>query len=160
MGKLGMKKFSIIAAMVLLLCISTGSHASDDTDYSRIVKDYLAAKEAVQQEDSTSEDIEHMLGFMADDIQTEHKPHKTMECVNDGGGKEGFRAGLRHYLGQYDSTDIEILDITTGKNMAAVEFRETITYTRDGERFVDVSESLFVLEFNDGLIQREFRYDL
>lgn len=155
-----MKTSLLILAFALTISFSTSTFANEPTDYEEIVRNYLAAKASVQQSDSTPQDVEHMLGFMKDDIQTEHKPHKVMDCENDGKGKEGFRKGLTHYLGQYDSTEIEILDITPGENMAAVTFRETIRYTRDGEQHEEVSESLYVLEFDGELIQREFRYDL
>lgn len=154
-----MKASLIIAAFTLYSSISL-SAGGENRDYEEFVRGYIAAKENVQQRHSTLQDVEHMLGFMKDDIQTEHKPHKFMDCENHGGGKERFRKGLSHYLGQYDSTDIEILNITPGQNMAAVTFRETIKYTRDGKQHEDVSESLYVLEFDGDLIQREFRYDL
>lgn len=151
-----------LLTIMFTLAASAGmsAYASETPDYEQIVRNYIAAKNAVQQSDSTAQDVEHMLSFMKDDIQTEHKPHKFMECENNGKGKERFRAGLTHYLGKYDSTDTEILNITPGQNMAAVKFRETIRYTRDGEQHEDVSESLYVLEFDGELIQREFRYDL
>lgn len=153
-----MKRSLITAALAMLVCSSVNAQTSPNL--SDIAKRYMAAKNAVQQKDSTKQDIENMVAFMRDDIQTEHKPYKLLECKNDGDGKEGFRRGLSYYLGKYESSKTEILDITEGQNMVAVKFLETIEFEKDGKIVSDTSKQLFILEFKDGLISQELRYDL
>lgn len=150
-----------LAYALVLMTVCAKSHAGiNKHNLTEITKKYLTAKTAVQQKNSTKADIEHMLSFMKDDIQTEHKPHKTLQCENDGKGKEGFREGLSYYLGKYTSTKLTIDSVTEGKNMVAVKFTEVIKYMRDGKMITDKSANFFVLEFTDNLISREFRYDL
>lgn len=127
---------------------------------TEIIKNYIAAKTAVQQKTSTKADIEHMLSFVQEDVQVEHKPHKELKCENPGDGKVRFREGLSYYLGKYESSKTEIIDITEGKNVVAIKFRETIEIEWQGKMETDVSNALYIFEFKDGLISREFRYDL
>jgi hypothetical protein len=136
------------------------SAKSDAANLSDITKQYFSAKETVQQKNSTKANIQHMLSFMHDDMQTEHKSHVSIECINDGNGKDQFLKGLNHYLGKYESSEIEIIDIREGVNMVSVKFNETIRSMRDDQLVIDHSKALYILEFEGDLISREFRYDL
>ncbi len=149
------RKSILMMLLLPLTCI-----ADSTPDLREITRQYMMAKQAVQQKDSTAKDVEHMLSFMKDDIQTEHKPHVTLQCENDGKGKEGFRTGLSHYLGKYESTEIIITHINVGENMTSVQFSELIRFERDGVMNRSFDNNLYILEFDGDKIQREFRYDL
>lgn len=147
-------------SLLLMMLLPWFCMADTTPDLRAITLDYMKAKEAVQQKGSTAKDVEHMLSFMKDDIQTEHKPHVTLQCENDDQGKAGFREGLSHYLGKYESTEIIVTHINVGKNMTSVQFSELIRFERDGVMNRSFDNNLYILEFDGDKIQREFRYDL
>lgn len=106
---------------ITLLSVSLHAHATlPEAQLKELTHQFIAAKNARQQPNSSAKDVDHLLSFLADEFVDEHV--KFNVTVNS---KADLRAGMLAKLNdKIIFSNIEIMDIMFGRNVAFVKFKE------------------------------------
>jgi len=145
-----MKKLLLI---VVLSSISLPVVADDSGfDVENFVTEYLAARTATQQPDATSEDLEHYLSFLVEDVGYQHLPYNHDDSRYPT-GKSDMREGMTFYLGKNKSFTAELVNFTSGFNVVAIQYKGVHKYQREGDPLtVEDYSALDVLELDNGKV--------
>ena len=128
--------------------------AADDLEFDaeKFAADYLAARTATQQPDATSEDIEHYLSFLVEDVGYQHIPYNNDDSRHPD-GKNDMREGMTFYLGKNKKFTAELGNCTHGFNVVTIQYKGVHEYQRDGEPLtVENYSALDVLELENGKV--------
>jgi hypothetical protein len=148
----------IIAAVIFLgYTLQAGA---EDFDPESFALNYLAAWTATQSPDATTEDIEHYLSFLAEDVGHEHIPHDTDDTRHPD-GKESMREGMTHYLGSHIEYHAKLTALTYGLNALAIQFEVSLKARRGPDQpIVSMTfNSLELLEIENGKVSVIRKYN-
>ena len=141
----------LAVAFVLLFSLPL---AADDSEFDaeQFVADYLAARTATQQPDATSEDIEHYLSFLVEDVGYQHLPYNNDDSRYPD-GKSDMREGMIFYLGKNKRFTADLVNSAHGFNVVAIQYKGVHEYQREGEPLtVENYSALDVLELENGKV--------
>ena len=91
----------------------------------------FGARTATQQPDATSEDLEHYLSFLVEDVGYQHLPYNDDDSRHPK-GKSDMRKGMTFYLGKNKSFTAELVNFTHGSNVVATQYKGVHMYQREG----------------------------
>ena len=153
-----MKKF-ISLTVVIFLGISFHSNA-DEFNAEQFAKDYFSAWTATQKPTTTKQDLEHYLGFLAEDVGHQHLPYDT-DDTRKPDGKQSMREGMTFYLGKHIEYNAELINVAYGLNVVAIQFEVSLKARRGPEEPVTVMNynSLEVLEIENGKVSMIRKYN-
>lgn len=115
-----MKKVISFLLLSLFSVFSNANTVLSEEQLKDITQQFIAAKNARQQADSTAEDVEHFLSFLADKFVDEHVNFNVTISSKDE-LREGMLAKLEDKI---FFSNIDILEIMTGRNVTFVKFKE------------------------------------
>ena len=146
----------IISLIALVFFSSTAS--ADKFDYDAFVKAYYQAQVKTQQPDATTEDLEHYLSFLTDDIGNQHFPNAPDDS-REPNGKAMMRKGMTYYLGVHTEYKSELIDYQYGYNAVSIKHKFSAKGKRaDGSEFSYSKIALDVLELENGKVSVMRRY--
>jgi hypothetical protein len=149
------KKLFIYFASVALFSTST---LADDFDYDAFVKAYYHAEVMTQQPDATTEDLEHYLSFLTEDVGNQHFPNAPDDSRQPD-GKAMMRKGMTYYLGVHTEYNAELIDYQYGYNAVSIKHKYAAKGKRaDGSEFSYSKIALDVLELENGKVSVIRRY--
>ena len=106
---------------MVFLVTTPGSVSADEVDLEKFTAEYFAAWVATQSPDATSDDIEHYLSFLSDDVGHQHLPYDPDDARHPD-GKKNMRQGMTHYLGGHTKYQGNLIGHTTGYNVVIIEY--------------------------------------
>ena len=139
-----------VLTILFFYFISTSVHAASplsESDLRKLTQQFIEAKNQRQQPDSNEEDIDYFLSFLADEFKDEHvKFNVTITS------KDELRSGMIAKLeDKIYFSNIEILEIMIGSNVAFVKFKEHAKGqpSHMDKPFEYTAINIMSLEFND-----------
>ncbi|MFT7194847.1 MAG: hypothetical protein ACI832_000167 [Rheinheimera aquimaris] len=152
-----MDKETIVKKVITFLLLSLFSvSAGADTVLSEeqlkdLTQQFIAAKNARQQPDSTAKDVEYFLSFLAEEFLDDHVKFNVIVS-----SKEELRERMLAKLkDKILFSNIDILEIMTGRNVTFVKFKEHVKEHVKGQPgHMDkpieyTAVNIMSLEFND-----------
>lgn len=102
--------------------------------------------------DATSEDLEHYLSFLVEDVGYQHLPYNDDDSRQPK-GKSDMREGMTFYLGKNKRFTAELMNFTYGFNVVTIQYKGVHMYQREGEPVtVESYLALDVLELDNGKV--------
>ncbi|WP_372873114.1 nuclear transport factor 2 family protein [Shewanella sp.] len=142
-----MKNVLSILFFYVIFTSALAANPLTESELKGLTQQFIEAKNQRQQPNSNEQDIDHFLSFLADDVKDEHiKFNVTVTS------KEELRSGLVSKLkDKIYFSNIDILEIMVGRNVALVKFKE---HAKGQPGHMDkpieyTAVHIFSLEFND-----------
>ncbi|MBT1062340.1 hypothetical protein KJY73_02090 [Bowmanella sp. Y26] len=137
--------------LLILTCCAVSAQATPTTEQ---VQALISASEKARQRHATQEDIEHFLGFFAEDLIDTHVSFNRSFT-----GKVHLRKGIPEKAKAMVSLSEELESAVLGTHTAVAVVREASKYYKHEQLKHFKGRTILVLEFNkDGLIQHMRRY--
>lgn len=138
----------LLMLFVYLICTSAvAAKPLTESELKVLTQQFIEAKNQRQQPDSNEQDIDHFLSFLADEFKDEHIKFNVIVT-----SKNELRSGLVSKLeDKIYFSNIDILEIMVGRNVAFVKFKE---HAKGQPRHMDkpieyTAINILSLEFND-----------
>lgn len=114
------KKLISFLLLSLFSVFSNANTVLSEEQLKDLTQQFIAAKNARQQPDSTAADVEHFLSFLADEFLDEHVKFNVIFS-----SKEELRESMLAKLeDKMFFSNIDILEMMTGRNVTFVKFKE------------------------------------
>ncbi|MDP5138819.1 hypothetical protein [Rheinheimera baltica] len=142
-----MKKVISFLLLSLFSVFSNANTVLSEEQLKDITQQFIAAKNARQQPDSTAADVEHFLSFLADEFLDEHVKFNVIFS-----SKEELRKSMLAKLeDKMFFSNIDILEMMTGRNVTFVKFKEHAKGqpSHMDKPFEYTTINIMSLEFND-----------
>lgn len=142
-----MKKVLTILFFYFILSSVHAASQLSESELRKLTQQFIEAKNQRQQPDSNKEDIDYFLSFLADEIKDEHVQFNVTVT-----SKDELRSGMVAKLeDKIYFSNIEILEIMIGRNVAFVKFKE---HAKGQPSHMDkpieyTAINIMSLEFND-----------
>ncbi|MBT0587609.1 nuclear transport factor 2 family protein [Alteromonas sp. SM 2104] len=136
--------------MLVVYLISVSVYAASplaESEVRKLTQQFIEAKNQRQQPDSTKEDIDYFLSFLADEFKDEHVKFNVLVT-----SKDELRSGMVAKLDdKIYFSNIDILELMVGRNVAFVKFKE---HAKGQPSHMDkpieyTAINIMSLEFND-----------
>jgi hypothetical protein len=147
-----------IMVLLLGLVFFNATVLADEFDYKAFVQAYFNAQVMTQQPNATTDDLEHYLSFLTDDVGNQHFPNAP-DDAREPDGKAMMRKGMSRYLGVHTEYNAELIDYQYGYNAVAIKHKFSAKGKRaDGSDFSYSKVALDVLELENGKVSVIRRY--
>jgi hypothetical protein len=151
---------NLITIIVIALFGLPLHSAADEFDAEQFAHSYFSAWTASQKPAATEKELEHYLGFLAEDVGHQHLPYDTDDSRSPD-GKESMREGMTYYLGKHTEYKAELKNISYGLNAIAIQFEVSLKARRGPDEPITSMNytSLEVLEIEDGKVSMIRKYN-
>ncbi len=107
---------------MLALLVSFPAYADQESfDTRMFAQNYFDAWAATQSPQASAKDIEHYLGFLADDVGHQHLPYDP-DANRDPEGKNKMREGMTYYLGAHMEYKSSLNEILPGFEVVVIKY--------------------------------------
>ena len=144
----------ILVSLMFALLVQFPAYADQESfDARTFAQDYYDAWAATQKPQASAEDIEHYLGFLADDVGHQHLPYDP-DSSRDPEGKNKMREGMTYYLGAHMEYKSTLNEILPGFEVVVIKYD---TYSKGkhpqtGEVIEQSHDTVEVLELEAGKV--------
>jgi len=111
----------VISLILAFLLPLTAAANEENFDARSFAQNYFDAWSATQSPNASIEDIEHYLGFLAEDVGHQHLPYDP-ESDRDPEGKNKMREGMTYYLGAHIEYESRLTDIVPGFDVVVIKY--------------------------------------
>ena len=114
---------------------------------------YFSAWTATQSPKATSQNIEHYLSFLTEDVGHQHLPYDSDDARNSD-GKNNIQKGMSHYLGAHTEYTASVISITHGYDVVVIQY-DTLAkgiHPQTKELITQRYRTLEVLEIENGKV--------
>ncbi len=146
--KIGILSFAIVA-----LAACSGRAQNDAAPFSA----YLAALAATSHGETTAEDVEHVLGYYAEDVVYEH-PAVGIRLEGIDAQRQGLTAFVASYAGGAADSTIEVIDYIEGPSVVMLRLKVQFLMRRDETSEKISRDQWRLIETKDGKITRIIDY--
>ncbi len=144
-----------LITLILVACTILYSHSGQSTESP--FNSYLQALAATTHGESSTEDVERLLDFYADDIVYEH-PAVGIRLEGKQAQRQGLTAFLDSYAGSAGDSQVEVIDYLKGPKAIAMRLNVSFMQQR-GDSVEQVSrEQLRIIEVKENKISRIIDY--
>jgi len=109
---------SICLLLICTLCDSANAEAFNPEQFA---KDYFTAWTATQSPAATTEDLEHYLSFLSEDVGHQHLPYDP-DDIRSSNGKKNMREGMSYYLGGHTEYVGKLVSHTDGHGVVVIKY--------------------------------------
>ncbi|WP_235282251.1 hypothetical protein [Thalassotalea sp. ND16A] len=143
---------SMLVSFMLLLPFPARS-AEQEFNYDDFINNYFAAWVNVQNPKASTDDLEHYLSFLTDDVGYQHLPYSTDDSRQED-GKKGLRKGMTYYLGIHTEYSAKLTNTAYGHNVIMIEFDTQAkgVHPDNGQLMTFNHHSFEVLEIDNGKV--------
>jgi hypothetical protein len=144
----------ILVSLLFALLVQFPAYADQESfDARAFAQNYFDAWAATQSPQAGAEDIEHYLGFLADDVGHQHLPYDP-DSSRDPEGKNKMREGMTYYLGAHMEYKSSLNEILPGFEVVIIKYD---TYAKGkhpqtGEVIEQSYDTVEVLELEAGKV--------
>lgn len=101
-----------------------GTASAEEFNADKFAKDYFGAWTATQSPSATTEDLEHYLSFLAEDVGHQHYPYYPDDTRNPT-GKEEMREGMSYYLGAHTEYEARLIGHMDGFDVVIIKYESS-----------------------------------
>jgi len=144
----------IFILLMFALVVPFSAQASEESfDANSFAQKYFKAWAATQSPKASAEDIEHYLGYLADDVGHQHLPYDP-ESDRDPEGKNKMREGMTYYLGAHTEYRSSLDEVLTGFDVVVIKYNTYVkaTHPQTGEIIEQSYDTVEVLELENGKV--------
>lgn len=144
----------IFASLMLAFFVPLAVDANQESfDAERFAQNYFNAWSATQLPNASINDIEHYLGFLAENVGHQHLPYDP-DSARDPEGNNKMREGMTYYLGAHMEYHSELTEVLRGFNVVVIKYDTYVKakHPQTGEIIELSYDTVEVLELENGKV--------
>lgn len=117
-------KLFILSCLILISSTTSAANAGE-FKAEDFAKDYFNAWAATQSPTATTDDVEHYLSFLTEDVAHQHLPYDS-DDTRSSDGKKSMRKGMSYYLGSHTEYLGKLISYTDGHDVVVVKYETSV----------------------------------